>query len=161
MPPPEAGKPSQMDLFYVAWAKESLKATGPAHNDTLQRIMGLNVALIGGGFLIAKGEIIPPGWSVIVLAILVASLAFALYGIAPKGGVVVLNDPDAVADFERSSLSRKQAAVKRSMASLFAALAIAVVGLAYSQFLGQKPAPAMTPGELSPTPAIVSIHVQK
>lgn len=57
--------------------------TVPTLNDYLTKLVTLDTALIGGGFLIAKGDVLPYWCGFAVLVALVVSLGCAIYGLSP------------------------------------------------------------------------------
>ena len=64
-------------------AGKSTEQTIPVLNDFLQKLATLDSAMIGGGLLIAKGDILPIQFGIFALLILTASLLCAIIGWKP------------------------------------------------------------------------------
>ena len=89
----------------------------------------MDVALIGGGFIVAKGDVLPYWWGVVVLSILVASLIAVLCGLMPTKGQArphALGGLEAYQTWETSIIEMKKRAMLWGAGLL--ALAFAVGG---------------------------------
>jgi len=145
----ELGEPvSANDKFFLAWGLESLKGSVPALNDSLQKIVVLDTALIGGGLVGVKEGVLLHWWALVTLLILVVSLVAALYGAFPRGRNVNLLDPDDIKNNEYEAINRKYCALRIAFIALAVGLFIAVVSLA---FRGPAPQPAATSSPSIPT----------
>lgn len=120
---------SAKEQFFLTWGLESLKGTVPALNDTLQRIILLDTALIGGGFVVVKEGVLPHWWAIITLLLLISSLTAALWGIFPRGRSVNLLDPEDIQANEYGAINRKTRMLRVSFIALVIALLIAVLSL--------------------------------
>lgn len=104
----------------------------PTLNDYLQKLLVLDTALIGGGFVVAKGDVLPYWCGVTVLTLLVASLAFVLYGLLPTMGFVTVHaagGASAYRKFEVMVMMKKNRAMIGSSGWLILALIVGVGGL--------------------------------
>lgn len=118
----------------------------PALNDFLQRLLTLNSALIGGGFVVAKGDVLPFWCGVAVLAVLVLSLCATVFGLLPVRGHVAahaVNGLDAYKTWETGVMEVKRRAVVGAVALLAIAFAVGVAGLAVK---GPTPTEAKSTG---------------
>lgn len=112
---------------------KAYEQTLPTLNDFLQKILTLKVALIGGGFAIAKGDILPYWWGVATLGILMLGLTSTLYGLIPGKGVYISpNDGDSdkqLKAYDRKLTDRKGIAIKGALFFLIIALLVGIGGL--------------------------------
>ena len=60
-------------------------------NEFLQKIVALDSIIVGGGFILAKGDVLPYPWTIITLSVFVLSLAAAFAGLFP---VAITYDED-------------------------------------------------------------------
>jgi hypothetical protein len=113
-------------------AAKAIDESLPLQNDFLQKLLTMNVALIGGGFLLAKGEILPYWFGVATLATLMASLIATLLGLAPEEGKGDIYSHETVKEyqrFEKRRMAKKTAATKWTLIFICAAFAVALTGL--------------------------------
>ncbi len=120
---------SAWDQFFLNWGQETLKGSVPAINDALGKMLTLTSALIGGGFVALKGDIIPFNWGVAAVSCLMASLIAALIGLMPVSRRVMLNNPASIRDAEESAGDRKQWCLMASFVLLVAGFALAFCGV--------------------------------
>src|SRR5579859_1321922 len=86
----------EFDIFYVDWAKETVKRTIPFLNETLRQLVMLNAALFGGAAtLLDKGKI-GAGFQTALLICFLLSLFFAACGMLPYQGQARMTVPDEV-----------------------------------------------------------------
>lgn len=125
-------KPTAEEQAAYESAVKAREQTIPVLNDYLQRLLTLDTALVGGGFLVAKGDVLPYWCGVAVLALLVSSLACAAYGLLPVMGFVRLHAPGglhAYQKWEDGVILKKNQAMVFGSAILVAALVVGVGGL--------------------------------
>jgi hypothetical protein len=124
-------------------AIKSAEQSVPTLNDYLQRLLTLDSVLIGGGFVVAKGDVLPHAFGVVVLITLLASLGMTLYGLMPTRGRVDVHGLNGLAAYQRFD---RRAAEKKAFAAQWAsfllglALAFGVIGL-----VAKGPTPQPTP----------------
>ena len=119
---------------HEAWlhecAKKAFEGSVPALNDFLGKLLTLTTALIGGGFLIVKNEVMGKGFSASALFTMLFSLTITIWGLMPKA--TLMQSPFTnVADyqkFEKKVSNRKAACIKAACASLLLAILISIVG---------------------------------
>lgn len=115
------------ESFYLDWAQESYKQVGPFLNDCLQKLITLDVALIGGGLLLGpRDDILPVAARVPPLVLLVLSLACAVIGVRPFGRARLGFDPAAEKVGRAAAVRRKSGWLSAASWLLVAALATAV-----------------------------------
>lgn len=127
--------------FFLEWGLESLKGTAPAINDALQRIVVLDTALIGGGFVAAKGDVLPFWGAVLTLLVLVVSLVASLWGIYPRGRDVNLLDPDDIQANEYDAINRKARMLRIAFIAIAGAFLVAIASLVIRGPVPQTPMP--------------------
>jgi hypothetical protein len=113
-------------------AIKTREQTVPTLNDYLQRLVTLDAALIGGGFFVAKGDVLPYWYAVAVLVALVASLVVALCGLMPTIGffhVHKIDGLDAYRKWETGIVLKKNQAMFFGSLLLVSAFIVGVVGL--------------------------------
>jgi len=102
-------------------------------NDFLQKLLTLDAALIGGGFIVAKGDVLPYWWGVAVLTILIVSLVAVLYGLMPRQGFVNPNSLGGIAAYRKwevDIITKKKWSMWIAASVLAVAFAIGVIGMA-------------------------------
>ena len=109
--------------------QESLKRTVPNLNDALGRLITLNTALIGGGMIVAKGEVIPFEFGVVVLALFFASLLVAMSGLWPRKRLLRMDYLHEVERFRNEVLARKDTCMKVAGILFIIAIAASLTGL--------------------------------
>jgi hypothetical protein len=118
-----------IDKFFLTWGPESLKQSVPALNDVLGKLITLNSALIGGGFVGAKGEVLPFGWTVAAIGFLIVSLVASLWGIYPRGWDVNLNNPNEIRAAEYGAIRRKSYCLATAFGALVVAFLLVFAGV--------------------------------
>ncbi|OWK34283.1 hypothetical protein [Fimbriiglobus ruber] len=125
--------PGPAEAAYHATAIKTVEQTVPTLNDFLGKMVTLNAALLGGGFLVAKGDVLPIWWGILVMISLLISLSVALWGLMPERSNVNLDARgglEAYREFDNKLIAKKDCAIQGSAAAIIAAFAIGVVGLA-------------------------------
>lgn len=109
--------------------QDAVRNTVPALNDLLGRLVTLDAALLGGGLVVARGDVLPLWAAVPVLAALLASLFAALAGLWPRRALLDLGDLDRLRQFEADAVTRKADALTVAGLALAGAAAAAVAGV--------------------------------
>ncbi|HYH68103.1 MAG TPA: hypothetical protein VD866_25630 [Urbifossiella sp.] len=113
--------------------RDAIKNSGSVANDILGKLLTLDAAMIGGGVVIAKGEVFPVWWAAVVMTLLLVSLGAALSGLWPLADKPDPGSCEDVLHFQnrvRESVYRKVDAMRLSAAFLCIALVMAVSGVA-------------------------------
>jgi hypothetical protein len=118
-----------INVFYVEWAKESLKATIPFMNDMLYKFTLLNVALLGGGLAFVGEETIGTGAKSVMILCFLVSLIFSLYGLRPYTGEVNLYRADIVMRHKHEVAESKRRVLDVAGFFLAAGFVVALIGL--------------------------------
>jgi hypothetical protein len=129
----EANAPTLAESAAYARAVKTTEQTVPLANDFLQKLVALDAVIVGGGFVVAKGEVLPFWAGLLALTFLLGSLGFAIYGLRPIRRDVDVYGLNGIVNFiayERDVVAKKELAISWSTRLLFAAFIIGVVGLA-------------------------------
>ena len=118
--------------------------TVPLSNDFLQKMVALDAALIGGGFVVAKGDTMPVLAGGLALACLLASLGFAVHGLRPMTIDMDIHELGGLGrfkEFRAGVVAKKNWAIRRTIWPLLAAFAIAIIGFVVRGCDPQEPKP--------------------
>lgn len=113
-------------------ALKAREQTIPTLNDYLQKLLTLDVALIGGGFVVAKGDVLSYWWGVAVLVILIVSLVATLVGLLPTRGRIkphAVGGVEAYQSWETGIIEMKNRALRLGASLIVLAFAVGVGGL--------------------------------
>lgn len=124
----EAQYADPVDVFYLEWGRETLKQVIPRLTDSLQRVITLATALLGGSMFFASSDVVPSHFRAAAMILFLASLSMALYGILPYSAPVGLNDPRSVQDFKATVAEFRQRWLWHSVAALWLGLTAGVLG---------------------------------
>lgn len=127
------GLSTPKDDFFLEWGREQIKGTPPALNASLQHIITIDVALVGGGLAAAGSDTLPGWWGVGAVALVFLSLAVSLWGVYPVGRRVRWRVPADIERFAVETIRRKQRSMFASFVLLVAALGVVVLYLLVSQ----------------------------
>lgn len=119
-----------IDEELKALAKHSLTA----QNEFLARMLPIITALLGGGLVLAKGDVIPQYWAVATMAALLLSLVFTLYGLSPnefKHGSTLLESKVNYLNAQEAAGIKKTWSTTWAVRCFVAAMFIGIVGIAY------------------------------
>jgi hypothetical protein len=132
-PPRATARPlTAQESATLTAAVKTVEQTVPTLNDFLQKLLTLDAALIGGGFVVAKGDVLPYWWGVAVLTVLVVSLAACLIGLLPTRGSVnlyALGGLEAYRRWEIGIIEKKKTAMLVGGCALVLAFAVGVLGM--------------------------------
>lgn len=112
-------------------ALKTSEQTIPLANDFLQKMVTLDAALIGGGFVIAKGDTMPLIAAGLAMMGLLVSLGFAIHGLRPMLIDVDIREfgaLDRFNNFRVKVMDKKEYAIRWASRSLFTAFVIGVLG---------------------------------
>jgi hypothetical protein len=102
----EAGEyqfaPDSAKLIKIAAeAEKDAERAIPNMNDFLQKVVALDTAIIGGAFLIAKGDVLPYPWTVFSLSLFVLSMGVAFAGLFPRPGEFDEDTAEGIRQYKR------------------------------------------------------------
>lgn len=109
------------DLFYIEWARETVKQNIAIATDALQRLVTLNCALLGGSLVLYSTGILPAWIQRVVVIPFFLSLICSVYGMIPKPQKADPNDPASIRD-------TKERTLKGKMYALYSACTLLLVG---------------------------------
>ena len=116
------------DLRYFELGKKLEEGSLATLNDFLGRLLTLNVALIGGGFAAAKGDVIPMWSAIPVVICLMTSLLICIAGIMPRRRAIDFSDHQDVAQQFREAVNWKNRTQLVSVCVFAVAMLMAVTG---------------------------------
>lgn len=131
-----AGVPDTEVPYYMELSLSNRKGSIPYLNDFLGKLLTLVTALIGGGFVVARGDVLPTWSMLIVVVLLFMALIAVLSGLMPRAWRHHPHDLAAVADAEMKTLTRKYKSIKVAVGFFIAAIAWAIIGLFAKQITG-------------------------
>lgn len=111
-------------------AKQSLAT----QNEFLARLLTISTALLGGGLVLAKGDVLPHNWAVATMVLLFASLGMTLYGLAPnefRTGATLLESKLNYMNAREAAGIKKTWCTKWSAICFVAAMLVGVLGVAF------------------------------
>jgi hypothetical protein len=100
-------EPTEDDLFYVEWGRESVKHNLVLANDILQRLVTLNGVLLAGSIAFYDERILPNAWKPYVIGCFLLSLIVSFLGMIPFQGKVDLRVPAAIRAHKEKALKTK------------------------------------------------------
>jgi hypothetical protein len=111
---------------------EGQKASVTTANDYLSKLLTLNTALVGGGLVLAKGDVMTLWWAASTMSLLLVSLGFTLWGLLPK--FTIITDGGLFGQYDRTRsygelLFRKKWTIVVATAAFVVALFIGVIGV--------------------------------
>lgn len=142
MQPPEPPPAEEEDLiegetaspdhaFYHDLGWERLRGNAGQLLDSLQKLAALVAALIGGGLVALRDELMAPGWRVAAIGCLVAALAAAMAGLVPlTRSDVNPHYPDQVKRRDERLCRRRARALVAAGVLLLAGFVVALAGMA-------------------------------
>jgi hypothetical protein len=116
------------DVFYLDWARETYKQSLPRLLDSLQRVITLATALLGGAIFVASAAAVPDWFRVPAMSLFLVSLSVAFYGTMPYSESVELNDPGRVREFKRTVAAFRANALWYASAALWLGLLVGGIG---------------------------------
>lgn len=129
-------------------AGKSTEQTIPVLNDFLQKLATLDSAMIGGGLLIAKGDILPIQFGIFALLILTASLLCAIIGLYPRkvcGDRNALGGLQWIQDREIRIAAAKGWLMFASVSLVAVAFLVSIAGVAAKEWIMDKPPAPIQP----------------
>jgi hypothetical protein len=98
--------PSEDELFYIAWARESLKNNINLCNDILKQTISIGSALLGMTLIFDK--VISESWKIPVIFVSIVSLIVAFAGVFPFRSEVHIDNPEEIKIHKEKTLKRKR-----------------------------------------------------
>lgn len=157
--PEDAGSKAESEAEEVNWEASPLSAantatynlalktseqTVPTSNDFLQKMVALDAALIGGGFVVAKGDTLPLWAGGLALTSLLASLAFAVHGLRPMRIDMDIHEfggLDRFNEFRVQVVGKKEYAIRWASRLLLVGFLFGVLGFLAKGWAADGPKP--------------------
>lgn len=119
------------DVFDIEMGQERYKALPGQLLDSLQKLATLLAALIGGGLVALRDDLMRPGWRVSAIACLILALAATLVGILPLTfSTVFLNVATSLRQHTNRLIKRRGWSLIVAGVLLVLGFAVALAGLA-------------------------------
>jgi hypothetical protein len=116
------------EIFYVKWARESIKQTVPYLNDLLQKLITLISALFAASLVAIKENIIDKWFGIGGAFVLLVALGMAITGIWPRTKTLQLDCADQIKLAESNVSNRKSFWVQMTLVFLAISLLVFVFG---------------------------------
>lgn len=103
-------------------------------NEFLSRLLTIDTAMLGGGLVLAKGDVLSHSWTVATMVLLFASLGLTLYGLAPnefKMGSTILDSKLNYMNAREAAGIKKTWCTKWSAICFVTAMLVGVLGVAF------------------------------
>jgi len=122
--------PSEEDLFYLEWGKETTKKNIEIAHGILIQFLTLNTALMGGSVVFLSPGAVDKAWQTIALCLFFIGLFISFVGILPHETTANIISPSEIKQHKEKALRRKRIFMWLSVFSTgtgLLAIAIAVV----------------------------------
>lgn len=121
---------SARDNFLIDWGLDTWRKSAERLADALQRVVTLNVTLLGGSLVFLREEVAPAWARLAAMGAFLLSLALALAGSLPRTARLDPEDPDAVLAYKSRVADAREWWLRGATWALWAGLAVAVAGVA-------------------------------
>lgn len=114
--------------------KANEKRNLAVQNEFLKRLFTTDTAMLGGGFVLAKGDVLSHSWTVATMVLLFASLGLTLYGLAPnefRMGSTLIESRLNYMNARVAAGVKKAWCVKWSTICFVTAMLVGVLGVAF------------------------------
>jgi hypothetical protein len=116
------------EQFLLEWGRETWKKSGEQAASSLQRLVTLNTALLGGTLAFPQGIQMHPGFRWTAAAWFLVSLAFAIYHGIAQTEPVDIDDPYAIEAYKERLTAERVWANRIAAGCLFVGLAVGLAG---------------------------------
>ena len=123
------GPVSYNDQQLFDWVVETSKASMKTASEALQRLVTVNIALLGGSIAFIKPDMMPAYFHVVSNLVFFFSLATAAYGSMPVSYHVLALLPADIAEKKEQALSHRLLFLRCATAFLLVGFALAFVGV--------------------------------
>ena len=127
---PIMGEPATPDeIFFAEWGEQTLKQSAPALQDSLQKLITLDAALIGGVLIALKEDVLPPIFRLSVIVCFLVSLGAAMCGVQPLWRNVTMGCAEEIKAYQFDTIRRKSFWIRAAYACLIIGFALAIYGI--------------------------------
>lgn len=106
--PLKSSPPSDEDLFYLEWAKETIKKNIENAHGALVQFITLNTTLLGGSIVFLKPEVIGKVFLSASFSLFFIALLISFLGILPHESTVSIISPSEIKAHKIQALSKKR-----------------------------------------------------
>lgn len=106
--PIQSKPPSEEELFYLRWGKETIKKNIENAHGVLTQFLTLNTTLMGGGIAFMKPESISATWLGVSLFLFFWGLVFSFLGVLPHETKVNPISPTQIKKHKELALLKKR-----------------------------------------------------
>lgn len=124
--------PSEDDLFYLEWGKETTKKNIENAHGVLTQFLTLNTALMGGSVVFLSPSAVDKAWQTIALGLFFIGLFISFVGILPHETTANLISPSEIKQHKEIALHRKRVFMWLSAFSTGAGLLAISVAVVYA-----------------------------
>jgi len=100
--------PSDKELYYARWARETLKRNIDLANDVLKQLVTLNMALLGGSVLFLAEDMMPQPLRFLAIFSFLAALIISFLGVLPYESHLDIQNVTAVRYHKQQALRHKR-----------------------------------------------------
>ncbi|UFP95817.1 hypothetical protein [Gloeobacter morelensis] len=122
-------QPTEDELFYVDWGKETIKQNLSFLNDVLRQLLTLNTALIGSSAVFFDESILGKDFKLAVIIVFMFSLFVCLVGVLPVETDVNPQAPGLVKEHKQKATKWKRCLLYISFSSFFLGFVLVLFGL--------------------------------
>lgn len=125
--------PSDEDLFYTQWARETLKSSINLANDVLKQLLTLSTALLGGSVLFLAENMMPGLLRFLAILSFFAALIVSFLGVLPYEAHLDIKNVTAIRNHKQRTLDHKRKYLWGSALCSALGFGIVIAGLLIKQ----------------------------
>lgn len=119
--------------FFVGLAEDAIKRTTPYLNEFLQKLITLNVAIIGASLVAVKERIIGAAFGLPAILFVFVSLGVAIIGVWPRQHILSMYCAASIEEAERTAIQRKSKFIRAALVMLLISIAMLILGFVFGQ----------------------------
>jgi len=127
--------PSDEELLYIQWVRETLKNNINLANDVLKQLLTLNTALLGGSVLFLAQNMMPGFIRFFAILSFFAALIVSFLGVLPYEAHLDIKNVMAIRNHKKRTLDHKRKFLWGSALCSALGFGIVIAGLLIKQFL--------------------------
>jgi hypothetical protein len=128
--PIKGQKPTEDDLFYLDWGRESIKNNLKNTNDILKQLITISTAVLGLT-IVFENIIKHDSLRIVVLFLFFLSLIISFLGILPYGKKIQINSAEEIKEFKSKALKTKRLYIWFSGGMILSGFAVIIISMAF------------------------------